>query len=46
LPIELWQIAPRTNLDKVPEAGALIAASWPKAKNGSGFRARAAAIHR
>ena len=41
-----WQIELLTNLDKVPEAGALIMATWPKAKDGSGFPARAVAIHR
>jgi kynurenine formamidase len=39
-----WQIEMLTNLDQVPEAGALIVASWPKAKQGSGFPARAFAI--
>jgi kynurenine formamidase len=34
------------NLDKVPETGALIMASWPKARGGSGFPARVVAIHR
>jgi kynurenine formamidase len=32
------------NLDQVPEAGALIVATWPKAEHGSGFPARAFAI--
>ena len=41
-----WQIELLTNLDKIPEAGALIMATWPKAKDGSGFPARAVAIHR
>jgi kynurenine formamidase len=41
-----WQIELLTNLDKVPPAGALILASWPKPKDGSGFPARAVAIHR
>jgi kynurenine formamidase len=39
-----WQIELLANLDKVPASGALIVASWPKAKNGSGFPARAFAI--
>ena len=39
-----WQIELLANLDKVPEAGALIAAMWPKARGGSGFPARAMAI--
>jgi kynurenine formamidase len=46
LSIDRWQIELRTNFDKVPEAGALIVATWPKAKDGSGFPARAVAIHR
>ncbi len=41
-----WQIEMLTNLDQVPPAGALIMASWPKPKDGSGFPARAIAIHR
>ncbi len=41
-----WQIEMLTNLDKVPPAGALIIATWPKPKDGSGFPARAIAIHR
>jgi kynurenine formamidase len=41
-----WQIELLANLDALPEAGALIMASWPKAKGGSGFPARAVAIHR
>ena len=40
-----WQIELMTNLDKVPEAGALIVASWPKPKGGSGYPARVFAIH-
>ena len=39
-----WQLELLTNLDQVPEAGALIAAMWPKARGGSGFPARAMAI--
>ena len=39
-----WQIELMKNLDKVPEAGALILASWPKPAGGSGFPARAVAI--
>jgi kynurenine formamidase len=41
-----WQIEMLTNLDRVPLAGALIIATWPKPKGGSGFPARAIAIHR
>jgi len=32
------------NLDRVPEAGALVVVTVPKAKNGSGFPARVFAI--
>jgi kynurenine formamidase len=39
-----WQIEMLANLDQVPEAGALIVATWPKAEHGSGFPARAFAI--
>lgn len=39
-----YQIELLTNLDKVPEAGALIVVSFPKPKNGSGFPARVFAI--
>jgi kynurenine formamidase len=40
-----WQLELLTNLDKVPEAGALLMAMWPKPKGASGFPARAVAIH-
>lgn len=46
LSLDRWQIEVMTNLDQVPEAGALIMVSWPKAQGGSGFPARAVAIHR
>ncbi|MBN3724772.1 cyclase family protein [Burkholderia sp. Ac-20379] len=39
-----WQIELLANLDAVPEAGALIVATWPKPKRGSGFPARVFAI--
>ena len=39
-----YQIELLTNLDQVPEAGALIIVSFPKPKDGSGFPARAFAI--
>jgi kynurenine formamidase len=39
-----YQIELLTGLDQVPEHGALIVASWPKAQNGSGFPARVFAI--
>jgi len=42
---DCWQIELLANLDKVPEAGALIMATWPKPTAGSGFPARAVAIH-
>ncbi|MCD6436166.1 MAG: hypothetical protein J7L15_07240 [Clostridiales bacterium] len=35
-----YQIEFMTNLDKVPATGALIVASFPKLKDGSGFPAR------
>jgi kynurenine formamidase len=41
-----WQIELLTNLQDLPEAGALVMATWPKAKGGSGFPARAIGIHR
>ncbi len=40
-----WQLELLKDLDKVPETGALLLASWPKPKNGSGFPARAVAIY-
>ena len=39
-----YQIELLTNLDQVPEAGALVVVSFPKPKGGSGFPARAFAI--
>lgn len=39
-----YQIELLTNLDKVPETGALVIASFPKPKGGSGFPARVFAI--
>ncbi|MDX1908957.1 MAG: cyclase family protein [Bacteroidia bacterium] len=39
-----YQIELLTNLDKVPEAGALIVVSFPKPQGGSGFPARVFAI--
>jgi kynurenine formamidase len=39
-----YQIELLTNLDQVPEAGAIIVASFPKPKGGSGFPARVFAI--
>ena len=39
-----YQIELMDNLDQVPEVGALIVATFPKPKNGSGFPARVFAI--
>lgn len=39
-----YQIELLANLDKVPEAGALVIVSWPKAQEGTGFPARVIAI--
>jgi len=39
-----YQIELLANLDKVPEAGALVVVTFPKPKNGSGFPARVFAI--
>lgn len=39
-----WQLELLARLDEVPPAGALIVASWPKPRGGSGFPARAWAI--
>jgi len=39
-----YQIELLTNLDQVPEAGALVVVAFPKPKGGSGFPARAFAI--
>lgn len=39
-----YQIELLTNLDKVPEAGALVIVAFPKPKGGSGFPARVFAI--
>lgn len=39
-----YQIELLTNLDQVPEAGALVVVTFPKPKDGSGFPARAFAI--
>jgi|SRR5437867_6205525 len=39
-----YQIELLTNLDQMPEAGAIAIVSFPKPKNGSGFPARVFAI--
>jgi kynurenine formamidase len=50
-PLESWhlqqdrfQIEMLTNLDKVPETGAVVIATWPKVRGGSGFPARVLAL--
>lgn len=40
-----WQIELIANLDRVPPAGALLVAAWPKPKGGSGYPARLFALH-
>ncbi|MDP9254577.1 MAG: cyclase family protein, partial [Verrucomicrobiota bacterium] len=39
-----YQIELLTNLDQLPEVGAIVIATFPKAKGGSGFPARVFAI--
>lgn len=39
-----YQIELLANLDKVPEAGALVSVTWPDVKDGTGFPARVFAI--
>lgn len=39
-----YQIEMLANLDKVPEAGALVMVTWPKPEGGTGFPARVVAI--
>lgn len=39
-----WQIELLANLDRVPPHGAVMLATWPKPKGGSGFPARCIAI--
>ena len=39
-----YQIEMLANLDRVPEAGALVMVSWPKPEGGTGFPARVVAI--
>jgi kynurenine formamidase len=39
-----YQIELLANLDKLPEAGAIVVATFPKPKGGSGFPARVFAI--
>jgi len=44
LSLDHYQIEMLTNLDQLPQAGAMVIASWPKPRNGSGFPARVFAI--
>ena len=39
-----YQIELLTNLDQVPEAGALVVVTWPKLNAGTGFPARVFAM--
>ena len=39
-----YQIELLTNLDQLPESGAIVIVSFPKPKGGSGFPARVIAI--
>tara|TARA_R110001599_G_scaffold353861_1_gene600696 strand:+ start:30939 stop:31805 length:867 start_codon:yes stop_codon:yes gene_type:complete len=39
-----YQIEMLTNLDRVPDSGAVIIATWPRPRSGSGFPARVFAI--
>jgi kynurenine formamidase len=45
LGLDRWQIELLCNLEYVPEYGAIVVASWPKPKAGSGFPARVFAIY-
>lgn len=40
-----WQIELLANLDRLPESGAAVVATWAKPQGGSGFPARVFAIH-
>lgn len=44
LAADRWQLELMANLDRVPAAGAIVVATWPKPEGGSGFPARAFAI--
>lgn len=44
LAADKWQIEMLAGLDQVPATGALIVATWPKPREGSGFPARVFAI--
>jgi kynurenine formamidase len=44
LKTDRFQVELIANLDKIPEAGALLVCSWPKPRSGSGFPARLFAI--
>lgn len=44
LGLDRWQIELLANLEEVPQAGAVVFASWPKPRGGSGFPARVWAV--
>lgn len=44
LSADKWQIELLANLDRVPATGALVVATWPKPREGSGFPARVFAL--
>ena len=44
LSLDHYQIEMLTNLDRVPESGAVVVATWPKPFQGSGFPARVFAL--
>ncbi|MBA2763719.1 MAG: cyclase family protein [Thermoleophilaceae bacterium] len=44
LEADRWQVELLANLGRVPERGALILATWPKPRDGSGFPARCVAL--
>lgn len=44
LAADKWQIELLADLDRVPATGALVVATWPKPREGSGFPARVFAI--
>ena len=44
LAADKWQVELLADLDRVPATGALVVATWPKPREGSGFPARVFAI--
>jgi len=44
LAADRWQLELMAGLERVPAAGAIVVATWPKPEGGSGFPARAFAI--